>query len=102
MDMWDKTAIAGIGATEFSTDSHRSELSLAVEACRAAIEDAGVDPKDVDGITRFSGDSNSEYTVAQTLGIENLRYQASTSIGGSLGPGGTVLLAALRGGDRRL
>ncbi len=95
MDMWDKTAIAGIGATEFSTDSHRSELSLAVEACRAAIEDAGVDPKDVDGITRFSGDSNSEYTVAQTLGIENLRYQASTSIGGSLGPGGTVLLAAL-------
>ena len=31
-DLRDKAAIAGIGATEFSKDSGRSEMSLAVEA----------------------------------------------------------------------
>ena len=35
------TAIAGIGQTEFSKDSGRSELQLAAEAVRAAIDDAG-------------------------------------------------------------
>ena len=36
------TAIAGIGATEFSKDSGRSELRLAVEAVAAALADAGI------------------------------------------------------------
>ena len=35
-------AIAGIGATEFSKDSGRSELRLAAEAVRAALDDAGL------------------------------------------------------------
>ena len=37
-----QTAIAGIGATEFSKSSGRSELRLALEACIAALDDAGV------------------------------------------------------------
>ena len=37
-----KAAIVGIGATEFSKESGRSELSLACEAVAAAIEDAGL------------------------------------------------------------
>lgn len=94
-DLWDKTAIVGIGATEFSTNSGRSETSLAVEACKAAIEDAGVDPLEVDGVARFAADSNWEYTVAQALGLKNLRFQAATSVGGNLGAGGTVLLGAM-------
>jgi 3-oxoacyl-[acyl-carrier-protein] synthase III len=44
------TAIAGIGATEFSKDSGRSELRLAAEAVRAALDDAGLTPADVDGL----------------------------------------------------
>ena len=36
-----KAAIAGIGATEFSKNSGRSELRLAVEAALAALADAG-------------------------------------------------------------
>ena len=47
-------AIAGIGATEFSKDSGRSELKLAVEAARAALDDAGLAPADVDGLVTFS------------------------------------------------
>ena len=36
--------IAGIGQTEFSKNSGRSELQLAAEASRAAILDAGLTP----------------------------------------------------------
>ncbi|MBV8959320.1 MAG: lipid-transfer protein, partial [Actinobacteria bacterium] len=43
-------AIAGIGATEFSKESGRSELQLACEATLAAINDAGLQPADVDGM----------------------------------------------------
>ena len=42
-------AIVGIGQTEFSKDSGRSELQLCAEAVRAAIADAGLEPADVDG-----------------------------------------------------
>ena len=37
-----RAAIVGIGATEFSKDSGRSELRLAAEAVRAALDDAGL------------------------------------------------------------
>ena len=43
-------AIAGIGATEFSKASGRSELRLAVEAVDAALKDAGLKPADVQGM----------------------------------------------------
>ena len=47
----DQAAIVGIGQTEFSKNSGRSELQLACEAVRAAIRDAGLKPSDVDGMT---------------------------------------------------
>ena len=47
----DRTCIVGIGHTEYSKDSGRSELTLACEAIGAAIEDAGLEPSDIDGIT---------------------------------------------------
>ena len=46
-------AIVGIGQTEFSKNSGRSELQLAAEAVRAALDDAGLKPSDVDGMTTF-------------------------------------------------
>ncbi|MCW2547225.1 MAG: Lipid-transfer protein, partial [Mycobacterium sp.] len=39
-----QAAIAGIGHTEYSKDSGRSELQLASEASLAAIRDAGLSP----------------------------------------------------------
>ena len=36
------TAIAGVGQTEFSKDSGRSEMQLAAEAVQAALKDAGL------------------------------------------------------------
>src|SRR6266567_2658082 len=58
-------AIAGIGATKFSKDSGRSELRLAAEAVRAALDDAALEPAEVDGLVTFTMDSNAEIAVAR-------------------------------------
>ncbi|MFJ4217379.1 lipid-transfer protein, partial [Streptomyces hydrogenans] len=77
-----RAAVAGIGATEFSKDSGRSELSLAVEAVRAALDDAGLTPGDVDGLVTFTMDTNPEITVAQAAGIGELSYFSRVHYGG--------------------
>ena len=46
----DRTALVGIGATEYSRNSRRSVEALALEACRNAIADAGLTAQDVDGV----------------------------------------------------
>ena len=45
-----EAAIAGIGQTAYSKNSGVSELQLATEAVRAAIDDAGIHPSEVDGL----------------------------------------------------
>lgn len=75
-------AIVGIGATEFSKDSGRSELQLAVEATRAALKDAGLTPGDVDGLTTFTMDSSSEIALARELGVGSLRFFSRINFGG--------------------
>ncbi|MFD6247422.1 lipid-transfer protein [Streptomyces roseolus] len=77
-----RAAVAGIGATEFSKDSGRSELSLAVEAVRAALDDAGLAPGDVDGLVTFTMDTNPEITVAQAAGIGELTFFSRVHYGG--------------------
>ncbi|MFE1784979.1 lipid-transfer protein, partial [Streptomyces sp. NPDC059506] len=62
-------AVVGIGATEFSKDSGRSELQLACEAVLAALDDAGISPEEVDGLTTFTMEGNPEIAVARTSGI---------------------------------
>jgi 3-oxoacyl-[acyl-carrier-protein] synthase III len=53
-----RAAIAGIGQTEFSKASGRSELQLACEAAKAALDDAGLSPRAVDGLVTFTMDSS--------------------------------------------
>lgn len=75
-------AIVGIGATEFSKDSGRSELQLAAEAVAAAIADAGLRPGDVDGLVTFTMDTNPEIQVAESVGIGELRFFSRIHYGG--------------------
>jgi acetyl-CoA acetyltransferase len=89
-----KAAIVGIGATEFSKNSGRSELRLAVEAVKAALEDAGLTPADVDGLVTFSMDNNPETYVAGALGIPELSFFSRVHYGGGAGCG-TILHAAM-------
>ncbi|MEV6786282.1 lipid-transfer protein [Streptomyces sp. NPDC051098] len=77
-----RAAVVGIGATEFSKDSGRSELKLAVEAVHAALDDAGLSPADVDGLVTFTMDTSPEITVAQAAGIGELSFFSRVHYGG--------------------
>ncbi len=81
-DIGNRAAIVGIGATEFSKDSGRSELRLAVEAVSAALEDAGLVPEDVDGMATFTMDNNPEIEVNRALGGGDLRFFSRTHYSG--------------------
>lgn len=78
-----EAVIAGIGATEFSKESGRSELQLAAECSLAACKDAGVDPRDIDGMITFTIDSNDEISLAPCLGVRDLAYSTRVPGGGS-------------------
>ena len=81
-DLSGQAAIVGIGQTEFSKQSGRSELRLAVEAVSAAINDAGLEPQDIDGLTTFSHDTNPEIDVARALGMGDLTFMSRIHYGG--------------------
>ena len=89
-----QTAIVGIGATEFSKNSGRSELRLALEACVAACADAGLDPKKVDGLSTFTMETNPETDIMRGLGIGELKHFSRIHFGGGA-PCGTVQYAAM-------
>ncbi len=77
----DQAAIAGIGQTEFSKGLGRSEFDMAVEAIGAACADAGISPRDIDGVVRYDMENVDEEQLISVVGPD-LRYQASTGWGG--------------------
>ncbi|MFT5483859.1 MAG: acetyl-CoA acetyltransferase [Halieaceae bacterium] len=78
----DKAVIVGVGNTEFSKNSGVSELSLAVQAVKIALDDAGLAPSDVDGMCTFTMDSNDEIEVARALGVGDLTFYGRAHYGG--------------------
>lgn len=78
----DQAAIVGIGQTEYSKNSGRSEVQLSCEAVKAALDDAGLSPGDVDGMTTFTMDTSDEIEVARAVGIGDLTFFSRTPHGG--------------------
>ena len=95
-----RAAIAGIGQTEFSKESGRTELQLACEAVKAALDDAGLTPADVDGLVTFTLDNNEEMEVGRSLGIDDVRLFSRIPYGGGASAA-TVLQAAMAVATRR-
>ena len=85
----DRCAIVGIGATDFSKASGRSDLTLATQAALAAIDDAGLVPADIDGIVRCSHDTVLQSDLADSLGIPAITYWSDVGPGG-VAPSGMV------------
>ncbi|MFI1460743.1 lipid-transfer protein [Nocardia carnea] len=75
-------AVVGIGATEFSKNSGRSELQLACEAIVAALADAGIDPSEVDGLATYTAETNGEVLVARNCGLGELTFFSRVGYGG--------------------
>jgi len=89
-----KAAIAGLGATEFSKDSRRSEMRLAIEAILAALNDCGLDPAEVDGMCTSSMENNPESELHRLIGGRDLRFFSRVEYGGG-GACAPVMQAAL-------
>lgn len=89
-----RAAIVGIGATEFSKNSGRSELRLATEAIQHALDDAGLKAADVDGLTTYMMDTNPEVMVAQAIGAGDLTLFSRVHYGGGA-PAATIHQATM-------
>ncbi|WP_313404965.1 thiolase C-terminal domain-containing protein [Aeromicrobium sp.] len=70
--------------TELTKKSGRSVMSLALEACRGSVDDAGMNLSEVDGVISygFNNDSVSSQAVATALGLPAPRYLVTTEMGG--------------------
>ena len=68
----DKYCIVGVGETPHMRPSNRTTLSMACEAIRNAMADAGLEPSDIDGMTSYQvADSTSSAHVASALGMRS-------------------------------
>ena len=80
----DAAAIVGVGRTQYSKHSGVSTLTLAVQAISAALADAGLTARDVDGVACHRiADSADPALVAQVLGIADVRFIRDVFGGGS-------------------
>src|SRR5882672_3357795 len=79
----DKYCIVGVGETAHMRPSNRTTQSMALEATLNACKDAGLDPKQIDGITSYNAmDSTSGMAISTALGMR-LNYQVDIMGGGS-------------------
>ncbi len=98
MELSNKAAIAGVGATPQGRIPGSTQLSLAIDAFKRALDDAGLDKSDIDGLLTFPGTTAPEgalnyLRVGEALGI-NPAFTASASMGGGTA-GALVQLAAM-------
>src|ERR1700760_4494626 len=95
MTLRDKTAVVGIGATPYYKRGEslpQTELELACKAILAALDDAGLTVRDLDGFTIYSS-SCDPAQVASVLGVPEVRFAATLTSGGG-GAAGSLGLAA--------
>lgn len=79
----EKTAITGVGETKYSRNSGTTALALQLEASLNAIADAGLSPKDIDGVIPYGAGAAVAEDFITNFGIEDLRYSATTPMGGA-------------------
>jgi acetyl-CoA acetyltransferase len=79
----DKTAVTGVGETAYGRESRKSQLTLTLEASLAAINDAGLTPKDIDGVIPYAAGGIVAEDFVTNFGLPDLRYSALTPMGGA-------------------
>jgi len=91
-----RVAIAGIGETAYYKHGRapESEFALALQAILRACEDAGIEPRQVDGFASYSNDRNDPSRLAAALGLPELRFSNMQWGGGGGGGSAAVGNAA--------
>jgi acetyl-CoA acetyltransferase len=95
----DRAAIVGIGETAFARRLEPSEKELALEAVLAALDDAGIEPGEVDGLASYTLETTDEVELARNLGAGDVTFFAQVGYGGGAGPAcvGQLALAIAAG-----
>ncbi|MGH7346715.1 MAG: thiolase C-terminal domain-containing protein [Candidatus Rokuibacteriota bacterium] len=91
-----KVAVVGVGETTYYKHGRapEPELVLALRAILAACEDAGIDPRRIDGFASYSNDRNDPSRLAAALGLPELRFSNMQWGGGGGGGSAAVGNAA--------
>jgi len=102
MTIRDRTAIAGIGATGFAKSLEGSEKLLACQAIVAALDDAGIDPGEVDALSSYTMEATDEVDIAKNIGAGDITFFSQVGFGGGAGGGvvGHLAMAVATGQAR--
>lgn len=86
-------AVVGVGETAYFKrgEAPDAEIKLALKAVLAACQDAGIDPRTIDGFSSFSNDRSDPSRLSAALGCHELRFACMQWGGG--GGGGSAALA---------
>ncbi|MFO8011638.1 MAG: lipid-transfer protein [Dehalococcoidia bacterium] len=79
----DKTAIVGIGVVPFALEMGQTEWYTACQAIKLAVDDAGLDMHDIDGLVKNVDDGPDQMYIQKGLGMDNLTYAAESHWGTS-------------------
>lgn len=87
-----EVAVIGIGESQYYRHgkSPDSEFKLALQAILAACQDAGINPREIDGFSSFSDDRSEPSRIAAALGLPRLRATTMQWGGGGGGCCGAV------------
>ena len=83
MSLSDKACVTGIGETQYMRGSSKTAFELQLEASLTAIADAGLTPKDIDGIIPIGIVSGTADDFIDNFGIPDLRFSALIPHGGA-------------------
>ncbi|MFG1627199.1 hypothetical protein [Kribbella sp. NPDC049227] len=90
--------VTGVGSTAYAKRLEDSVDALAAKAVLAATNDAGLDPRSIDGIISYPGHVDAEGIIS-TFGLPDVRFRAEVALGGASAVSGLGLAAlAVRGG----
>ncbi len=79
----DKAIVSGIGETRYTRVTEQGQLDLTLEAALAAIADAGLEPKDIDGVIPYAAGAVVAEDFITNFALPDLRYSAHTPMGGA-------------------
>lgn len=83
MSLRDKACVSGIGETVYMRGSIKTAFELQLEASLKAVADAGITPKDIDGVIPIGIVSGTADDFIDNFGIPDLRFSALIPHGGA-------------------
>ena len=83
MTLRDKSCVSGIGETAYVRGSTRTAFELQIESSLKAIADAGLTPREIDGVIPIGIVSGTADDFIENFGIPDLRFSALIPHGGA-------------------